>query len=100
MLYALICTDKPDHLQVRLDNRPDHVAYLEGLGDALKGAGPFLGDDGKPIGSLVLIEAENQTSIETIAANDPYAKAGLFASVDIRPWAWLLKNPDTNPEAA
>jgi uncharacterized protein YciI len=59
-----------------------------------------LGDDGKPIGSLVLIEAENKPSIETIAANDPYAKAGLFASVDIRPWAWLLKNPDTNPEAA
>jgi uncharacterized protein YciI len=74
MLYALICTDKPDHLQVRLDNRPDHVAYLKGLGDALKGAGPFLGEDGKPIGSLVLIEAENQTSIEAIAANDPYAK--------------------------
>jgi uncharacterized protein YciI len=29
MLFALICTDKPDHLQVRLDNRPDHVAFLK-----------------------------------------------------------------------
>lgn len=94
MLYALICTDKPDHLQVRLDNRPDHVAYLQGLGDALKGAGPFLGEDGKPTGSLVLIEADDKSAIEAIAANDPYAKAGLFASVDIRPWAWLLKNPE------
>ncbi|WP_368738616.1 YciI family protein, partial [Escherichia coli] len=30
-----------------------------------------------------------------IAANDPYAKAGLFASVDIRPWNWAIKNPDS-----
>ena len=94
MLYALICTDKPDHLQVRLDNRPAHLAFLEGLGDALKGAGPFLGSDDKPAGSLVLIEAEDRATIEAIAADDPYAKAGLFQSVDIRPWAWLLKNPE------
>ena len=41
MLYALICTDKPDSLAVRMANRPDHVAYLESLGDTLVFAGPF-----------------------------------------------------------
>ena len=30
-----------------------------------------------------------------MAENDPYAKAGLFASVEIRPWKWLIKNPET-----
>ena len=59
MLFALICTDKPDHLQVRLDTRPDHMAFLTGLGDTLKAAGPFLGDDGKPVGSLVIISADD-----------------------------------------
>ncbi len=29
MLFALICTDKPGHLQVRMDTRPAHLAYLE-----------------------------------------------------------------------
>ena len=29
MLFALICKDKPGHLQVRLDTRPDHVAFLK-----------------------------------------------------------------------
>ncbi len=33
MLYALLCTDKPDHLQVRLDTRAAHLDYLNGLGD-------------------------------------------------------------------
>lgn len=92
MLFALICTDKPGHLQVRMDNRPAHLAFLEGLGDAMKGAGPFLGSDDKPNGSLVLIEAADQAAATAIAAQDPYAKADLFQCVDIRPWNWVLKN--------
>ena len=31
MLFAFICKDKPGILQVRLDNRPAHVAFLEKL---------------------------------------------------------------------
>jgi uncharacterized protein YciI len=94
MLYALLCNDKPDHLQLRLDTRTAHLDYLNGLGDRLKFAGPFLGDEAKPNGSLVVIDAADLAAAKDIAANDPYAKAGLFASVDIRPWNWAIKNPD------
>ncbi|MGB8818073.1 MAG: YciI-like protein [Rhizobiaceae bacterium] len=95
MLYALICTDKPGQLQVRVDTRPDHVAYLKNLGGNLKFAGPFLDGEGKPNGSLVVIMAEDVAGARAIAAGDPYAKAGLFASVDIRPWTWAINNPET-----
>ena len=94
MLFALICTDKPAALHLRMDNRPQHLAFLEALGSALKAAGPFTDEEGKPTGSLVIIEAENKAAVEKIAAQDPYAKAGLFASVEIRPWKWLIKNPE------
>jgi uncharacterized protein YciI len=94
MLFALICSDKPDHLQVRLDTRSDHLAYLKGLGNDLKFAGPFLDAAGKPNGSLVVFSAADRTGAEAIAAADPYAKVGLFASVDIRPWNWALNNPE------
>lgn len=94
MLYALLCNDKPDHLQLRLDTRAAHLDYLNSLGDRLKFAGPFLGDDAKPNGSLVVVDAIDLAAAEEIAVNDPYAKAGLFASVDIRPWNWAIKNPD------
>jgi uncharacterized protein len=94
MLYALLCNDKPDHLQLRLDTRAVHLDYLNSLGDGLKFAGPFLGDDAKPNGSLVVVEASDLHAASEMAANDPYAKAGLFASVDIRPWNWAIKNPD------
>jgi len=95
MLYALICTDKPNALQVRLDNRPQHLAFLETLGSSLKAAGPFTDDEGKPSGSLVIIEAESRDAAQAIAARDPYALASLFASVEIRPWKWLIKNPES-----
>ncbi len=96
MLYALICTDKPESLAVRKSNRPEHVAYLQSLGDGLVFAGPFTGEDGEtPNGSLVVIEAASRRAAEQIAATDPYAKAGLFASVEIRPWIWVFNKPES-----
>jgi hypothetical protein len=94
MLFALICTDKPDGLELRLKVRPDHLAFLESLGDALKGAGPFTDAGGNPTGSLIIVAADSLAAAQAIAARDPYAKAGLFAAVDIRPWKWLIKNPE------
>ncbi|MBP0614824.1 YciI-like protein [Jiella mangrovi] len=94
MLYAIICTDKADHLDVRMDARPDHLAHLKGLGDTLKFAGPFLGEDEKPTGSLVVVEAETLDAARAIAAADPYAKAGLFSNVAVTRWNWTVNNPD------
>jgi len=94
MLFALICTDKPASLDLRLKARPEHLAFLESIGAVLKAAGPFTDDGGSPIGSLVVIEAPDRKAAEAIAARDPYAKAGLFAIVDIRPWKWLINNPE------
>jgi uncharacterized protein YciI len=94
MLFALICTDKPNSLELRQQSRPEHLKFLEGLGNSLKAAGPFTDDEGKPTGTLAVIEAVNRTAITEIAGRDPYAVAGLFASVEIKPWKWLIKNPE------
>ena len=94
MLFALICTDKPNSVDLRMSVRPDHLTYLESLGAALKAAGPFTTDEGAPTGSLVIIEAADRAAAKAMAENDPYARAGLFASVEIRPWKWLIKNPE------
>lgn len=96
MLYALYCTDKPGHLQVRLDTRPAHVDYLNDLNakGVLKMAGPFLDGDGKPCGSLVILETEDLSGAEALAAADPYARAGLFQSVEIRPFNWVFNKPE------
>ncbi|WP_438816513.1 YciI family protein [Taklimakanibacter deserti] len=94
MLYALICTDKPNSVDLRMKERPGHIDYLNGLGDRLKAAGPFTDEAGSPIGSLVIVEANDRAGAEEVAKNDPYTKAGLFAAVEIRAWKWGLKNPE------
>lgn len=47
MLFIAHCTDKADHLQVRLDTRPAHLDFLKAKGNALKLAGPTLDADGE-----------------------------------------------------
>ena len=96
MLFAFLCTDKTGALQVRLDTRPEHVDYLKGLNEAgkLAFAGPFLDADGKPNGSLVVVKAETIEEARTMAENDPYAKAGLFETVEVKAWNWVFNNPE------
>ena len=95
MLFAISCTDKADSLDVRLENRPAHIDFLKANGDAIRIAGPYVGEDGAGMtGSLLIVEAADLAAAKALAAGDPYATAGLFESVDIRPWKWVIGNPD------
>lgn len=95
MYFAAMCYDKKDGLETRLANRDNHLAYLGGKSDHILLGGPFLADDGKtPIGSLLIFDVENEAAVHAILDNDPYTKAGLFENVDVKPWAWSVKNPN------
>lgn len=96
MLFALICTDKSGGRALRQATRPDHLAYLERLNadNILKMAGPLLDDGGDPNGSLVVLEAADRDEAARFAADDPYARAGLFEAVEIRPFRWVINNPE------
>ena len=95
MLYALICTDKPGALELRLANRDAHLEFIGANKDRIKLGGPFMTEDASGMtGSLIIIEADSVQEVETLAAQDPYAKAGLFENVEIRPWKWTVGNPE------
>jgi uncharacterized protein YciI len=85
MLYAIICLDKPGALEARKSNRDAHLAHIRGADKAIVQAGPFLDADGEMCGSLLIFEGD-LAGAEAWAAADPYAVAGLFQSVKIRPW--------------
>ncbi len=95
MLFAFLCTDKPGHLNVRMDTRPAHLEHLNKLNDegTLKMAGPFLDDEGKPNGSLVIVEAEDMAAARALAEADPYYQAGLFEKVEVKPYNWVFNKP-------
>jgi uncharacterized protein len=85
MLYAVICEDRPGALAVRQSNRPEHRAYLDSTGVVVL-AGPLLDDAGEMNGSLVVIDVPDRATAEAWAEGDPYARAGLFARVEVRAW--------------
>lgn len=90
MLIALIARDKPGALPIRQENRPAHVDYLKASGSAVFQAGPLLDDAGEMAGSLVILDMESMSEAEQWAVNDPYAKAGLFKSVELVEWKKVL----------
>lgn len=86
MIFAAMCHDKPGLLETRLKNRPEHLDYLNAHPDVVKAAGALLGPDGNAAGSLLILDCADQAAAQAFCAGDPFAKAGLFGSVEIKPW--------------
>ncbi len=87
MPFAIFALDRTDAGTVRADNRPAHLAHLDGYAAKLLAGGAVLADDGAtPVGSLIVFDSEDRAEVEAFVAADPFTKAGLFASVSIYPW--------------
>lgn len=88
-LYMMLCTDKPDALDLRKATREAHLAYVAETGCVVQ-AGPLLDDAGDMAGSLIVLERPNIEAAKHWGANDPYAKAGLFDAVHVQEWKKVI----------
>ena len=86
MHYVAICLDQPDSLAKRTEIRSAHLAFLAEHAAKFKLGGPFLDSAGQMCGSLLIVECVSEDEARALLAQDPFAQAGLFASVDIRPF--------------
>lgn len=89
MLVCLMAHDKPGALEIRIANRPAHVDYLKST-DHVHLAGPLIDAEGGMCGSMIVLDVPDMAAAEGWAANDPYAKAGLFASVTLTEWKKVI----------
>lgn len=89
MYVSLIARDKPGALDIRKANRAEHLAYIEATGIVAQ-AGPLLDDAEEMCGSLVILDVDTMEQAENWAANDPYAKAGLFDNVELIRWKKVI----------
>jgi uncharacterized protein len=93
MPYVILAKDKPDGFDLRAKVRPDHLDYLKAQDAILMAAGPFLDDQDRMVGSMLIVDVADEAAARTFAENDPFAKAGLFVSTEIRKWRWGIKPP-------
>ncbi|WP_306006460.1 YciI family protein [Aquicoccus porphyridii] len=88
MLVALIARDMPGKIELRRENRAAHLDYIEETGLVTQ-AGPLI-VDGEMAGSLVILDVETMEQAKDWADNDPYAKVGLFESVNLIEWKKVI----------
>ncbi|MCK0197630.1 YciI family protein [Ancylobacter sp. 6x-1] len=92
MQFVLTAYDRADGLALRAQTRPAHLDYLRANAASIAFAGPMLDGEGKPRGSIIVYEAPDLASAETLAAADPYAEAGLFAKTEISGFRTVVKD--------
>lgn len=98
MLYAILAEDMPGALEKRLATRPAHVERLKALQaeGRLVLAGPHPAIDAADpgpagfTGSLIVAEFASREAAIAWAAEDPYAKAGVYAKVTVKPFRKAL----------
>lgn len=84
--FAIHCIDKPGSTALRASTREEHLGHVNAMDGKVLAAGPLLGIDGAAMGSLLIIDFADRKAAIQFAADDPYAQAGLFASVAVTAW--------------
>ena len=90
-MFVVHCQDKPGAQQIRLDNRANHLEYLKAHLAKVVMAGPVQTEDRTGmVGSVLVLDFPSREELDVFLAGDPYAKAGLFASVTVLPYKKVL----------
>ena len=98
MWYTIYSTDKPDSLPARKQARPAHRARVNDLLDQgrllLAGPRPAIDSPDPGMagfqGSLIVADFESLEEARAWADSDPYASAGVYASVEVSPFLKVL----------
>ena len=98
MWYAIIAEDVPGTLARRVEARPAHLERLKALQEAgrLLLAGPHPAIDSQDpgpagfTGSLIVADFATREAAVAWAAEDPYAAAGVYSKVTVKPFRKVL----------
>lgn len=85
MLFAFMLMDRPGAAALRQEVRPVHKTYLAEMQERIAFAGPLVADDGSTmVGSLLVIDFPTREAAHAWLADEPFVKAGLFASTSVQ----------------
>lgn len=85
MLFILLCRDRAAALPLRQRVRTPHLEFVAGHAERFRYGGPLLGTDGRPEGSLMILDLPDRDALQAHMAADPFFSSGLFDSVTV--WA-------------
>ena len=98
MWYSIICKDKKNSLELRLKTRESHLKRIKSLSEngriLIAGPNPVI-DNEEPgqagfSGSIIIAEFNSIEEAEKWAKEDPYMVAGVFESINVKPFKKVL----------
>ncbi len=100
MLYSIVGQDVANSLSARQSVRPAHLERLEALQKegrlVLAGPNPAIESDNPGeagfTGSIIIAEFTDLESAKAWAEADPYVAAGVYQSVEVKPFKQVFPN--------
>ena len=81
--YVIKAYDGEGKLDKRMEVRPRHFEGMEKMKEHILCAGGMLDDDGKMIGSLLVIEFENREQLDEYLAHEPYVVEHVWERIEV-----------------
>ena len=100
MLYVFHMIDRAGAAELRARIRPEHKAYLAAVAERIAFAGPLLDDDAQTmLGSLLVIDFADRDAALTWLRDEPFTRAGVYASAQVHAFRNLWPQKTGFPEA-
>ena len=97
MLFIVHALDRPGTQALRMQARVPHLEFVAEHTSVFRFGGPLLGDDGRPIGSLMILDLPDRAALEAHLAADPFFGSSLFQTVQV--WQSAQIVPEATPGA-
>ena len=81
--YVIKAYDGEGKLDKRMEVRPRHFEGMDKMKEHILCAGGMLDDDGKMIGSLLVMEFENREQLDEYLAHEPYVVEHVWERIEV-----------------
>ena len=83
MQYLINAYDGENMLEKRMEVRPRHIENVNKLGKHVIFAGGRLNDDGKPVGSVMVMDFDTKAELDEYIKSEPYIEEKVWDKVDV-----------------
>ena len=83
MQFIITALDGENMLEKRMAVRPRHLEGMAKLGKHIVCAGGLLDDDGKPKGSVLVLDFEDRAALDDYLKNEPYVTEQVWEKIEV-----------------
>lgn len=96
--FVIKAYDGEGKLDKRMEVRPRHIEGMEKMKEHILCAGGMLDDDGKMIGSLLVMEFENREQLDEYLAHEPYVVEHVWERIEVERMNVVIFDKEINRE--